>query len=174
MSKDWQYASLGESERLDLIKRGNEDVYSSEKKRTSTLKDLRMNLGLSTGEVDRWDDLVEDARKQYTSGQLLNRKDIDAITGSRTQSASYMLNSELGSIRDGIAASKEKAVKSAEKELESVAEWLASNGYSVKSNTAKKAKNEIEDELIRTLRLLESQYKQKSAEALASAVAKFR
>ena len=174
MSKNWQYASLGAEERLDLIGKGNEEVYSSEKTRSAALKNLKKSLGLSTSDVDRWDEMVEDARKRYTSGSLLDKQDISDITGSETASASNLLNTELAALRGNYSASSGKAIDNAEKELGDIFEWLSANGYSAGSNTAKKAKSDVEEELINTLKLLESEYKLKSAKALASAVAKFR
>ena len=173
MSKNWQYASLGAEERLDLIKNGNEDVYLSEKKRSSSLKDLKKSLGLSTSDIDRWDEMVEDARKRYTSGSLLTDDDVSALSGSRTQSVSSLLNKELAAIRDNYDVSGGKAIDNAEKKLEDIFEWLSANGYSAGSNAAKKAKSDVQDELIKTLKLLESDYRLKSAKALAAAISKF-
>ena len=174
MSKDWEYASLGSSERLDLIRKGNEDVYASEKNRNSALKELKMSLGMSTNDIDSWDAMVDDARNKYISGKLITDRDISALSGSSAKSATHLLNNQLDAIDAELSVKKSKAFKSAKDELEGVAEWLASNGYSVKSNTAKKAKKEIEDELATELSLLETEYRQKSLQAIASAISRLR
>ena len=170
MSKDWEYAALGENERLELISKGNDAVYNSEKKRNASLKSLKSSLGLSTKNEDTWDSVIEAAWSKSTTPKGLSDAEFDVLTGSPTTRATYLLNSEMDIQRQRTGKEMRDIAESVEDELENLAEWLANNGYSVKGNTANKSKEEIKKKLSEAFGLLQAEHKHRLAEILAGAI----
>lgn len=172
MSNDWKYASLGEKERLDLIKGGNEEVYNSEKKRNASLRSLKSSLGLSTNDVDTWDSLIDEAKGKSKKVSGITDKDVAELTSSKASRISKVLNTELDFRRKKLESDVDEAKNDAEKELEKLAEWLANNGYSIKGNVAKRGVEKIKDDLSKTLAMIETEHHKNAVTALANAISK--
>lgn len=161
MSTKWKYASLPASERLGLIRNGNEDVYKNELERSRQVISARKNAGLDISEQKKWVDSVGYNYSLYNAEKA-------GIPLSRVNSTGYA-DSLLGikpekSGKKGaigtVTPKSQNEYKAAEylKELgekldkaakgkENVYEWLVNNGIDSNSEAGKKRLDAFDDEL---------------------------
>ena len=147
MSNKWEYATLGQAERLDMIKNGNTKVYNAEKSNNSMLRTERQKLGLSTSSIDAWDKAVDEAANygRKTGSKLPSSP---SVKESRVLNA---MNNCINELQKQAEDDREKAVDEAVTAVGYITEWLVNNGYNVKDNTVKKRISEIEKKLERSL-----------------------
>lgn len=58
MASKWKYADLDAQHRLELLKKGNKELFDEEVERTREVTNARRELGLDTTEQERWMDTV--------------------------------------------------------------------------------------------------------------------
>lgn len=159
MGNTWKYSSLGQRDRFKMIKDGNADVYNSEKELNNGLKKLRQSLGLSTDEIDRWDNEIDSAYK--ASQDKVRRANTPKFGSSRLAS----LNKELGKSIKDLQYQRDESIENVNAEAESslavLEEWLAANGYFKGGNLATKSKKEIEDALASAIASIRKDYETK-------------
>ncbi len=160
MKNNWKYAILGERERLDLIKGGNNDVYNSEKERNKELKKLRSDLGLSTTDIDNWDSIIDNAKVEY-GNRIKNQKPNlpKIVSGGKLAAINTQMRSTLKDLKKQRDESIESAKTDAEQALDYIAEYLASNGYSKDGSLSVKSKNVLEQALESMLEDIQKNYR---------------
>ena len=165
MSNKWKYATLGQSERLNLIKNGNTSVYNAEKSNNNMLRTERQKLGLSTKGIDDWDKAVDEAANYGRKGGSKLPK-FPSVKESRVLTA---MNSCIDELRKQAESDKEKAVDEAVTAAGYITEWLVNNGYNIKDNTIKNRISELKKSLERSLSDIEGKYDDK----VSSTVSKY-
>lgn len=155
MGNNWKYSSLGQRERLDLIRRGNTDVYNAEKIKNSSLRNLRAGLGLSTAEIDEWDSIVDNAKESASAPKKNNMPKFMSTKNDRVANA---YNSYLRELRAEIERQTTEALETALKDSGFLAEFLANNGYSKDGTTRTEAQKKVDEELVSTLSQIRKYY----------------
>ena len=168
---NWKYASLGERDRLKLIRDGNEDVYKTEKKQNSAIKKAWENVGLDTAKIDNWDKMIDDA---FESSKKSAKNDLPKFMSTRASNATNELNRQMKQLKNQAFTEAEDAVEKAANDMEYIKEWLAGHGYSSLGSTAQKKKKEISDELSDVLDEISREFAKKSESARATYLAKLR
>ena len=179
MSKKWQYGTYTQDERYDMIRRGNADVYNSEKARNASMKSHLSALGLSTDSLDRWDKAVDVAYKLSSRTYPTQNKSASPIKFmSKTESdIRNGYSKKMSDISKRIDAQAYEAVSEAQSDYTDLEEWLANNGYSQSGSLSRKQKEKISDTLSTILTDLQKEYDYEEAEAkkkLSSALSEYR
>ena len=179
MSKKWQYGTYTQDERYDMIRRGNADVYNSEKARNASMKSHLSALGLSTDSLDRWDKAVDVAYKLSSRTYPTQNKSASPIKFmSKTESdIRNGYSKKMSDISKRIDAQAYEAVSEAQSDYTDLEEWLANNGYSQSGSLSRKQKEKISDTLTTILTDLQKEYDYEAAEAkkkLSSALSEYR
>jgi len=179
MSKKWQYGTYTQDERYDMIRRGNADVYNSEKERNASMKSHLSALGLSTDSLDRWDKAVDVAYKLSSRTYPTQNKSASPIKFmSKTESdIRNGYSKKMSDISKRIDAQAYEAVSEAQSDYTDLEEWLANNGYSQSGSLSRKQKEKISDTLTTILTDLQKEYDYEEAEAkkkLSSALSEYR
>lgn len=159
MNNNWKYASLGERERLSMIKNGNSDVYNTEKERNKQLKQLRSDLGLSTDDIDNWDNIIDSANASANDKYKVKNTGLPKFKSARLSEINARMRDTLKGLKKQRDESIETAKTEAEQTLGYISEWLASNGYSKDGSFSVKSEKAIKDALESMLRDIESNYK---------------
>lgn len=171
MKNNWKYAVLGERERLDLIKGGNNDVYNSEKERNKELKKLRSDLGLPTDDIDNWDSIIDNAKVEYKNSIKSPKPNLPKIaSGGRLAAINTQMRSTLKDLKKQRDESVETAKTDAEQALDFIAEYLASNGYSKDGSLSVKSRNALEEALESMLEDIQNNYRSQ----ISTTVSKYR
>lgn len=161
MKNNWKYANLSENERLDMIGKGNSDVYNTEKARNKELKNLRADLGLSTDVVDRWDSMVDSANAAFNNRNKVEKPNLPKFASGRLARINYEMGSVLKDLKKQRNESINQAKTDAEQALNYIAEYLSSNGYSKDGSYSEKSRKAIEEALEAVLGDIEKNYKKK-------------
>lgn len=158
MKNNWRYASLGQRERLSLIKNGNSDVYNTEKARNAELRRLRSDLGLSTEDVDDWDNIIDGANAAANDRRSVKNSRLPRFMNDKSSKATNEFNKTLKGLKSDYIHDTSEALDKADDELSYLSEWLANNGYSDKGSKSEKDKKEINDELEYILDVLKREF----------------
>lgn len=167
MSKKWQYGTYTQDERYDMIRRGNADVYNSEKARNASMKSHLSALGLSTDSLDKWDRAVDVAYKLSSRTYPTQNKSASPIkfmskAESEIHSGYFKKMSDLSK---RIGAKEEEAVSEADSDFTDLEEWLANNGFSQSGSLSRTQKKKISDTLTSVLTDLKNEYDYEAAQA---------
>lgn len=158
MSTKWKYASLPASERLDMVRSGNKDVYESEIARSLDVINSRKALGLDISEQKNWIDSVGYNYNLYNAQQMgipekrVNNKGYaDRILGEFTPAVTVKTSSRKKSDADYYAKKYldefYTKVSDAKQKRASIEEWLINNGIDKNSEAGKMYLDEFENEL---------------------------
>lgn len=159
MGNNWKYASLGQRERLDLIRNGNTEVYNAEKIKNSSLRGLRAALGLSTAEIDEWDSIIDNAKE---STQKQKQNNLPKFMSTKNDRVANAYNSYLRELRAEIEKQTTEALETALKDSNYIAEFLANNGYSKDGTMRTEAQKKVDEELLSTLSDIRKYYNSKA------------
>lgn len=154
MSNNWGYSSLGQRDRLDLIRKGNTDVYNYEKNKNAGYRKSLVDAGLSTTDVDNWDATIDNAFGKATS--KVDRSGLPKFSSAGKNSELTAALISLKRKRDADIEETNKNAESARKYLE---EWLVNNGYSDDGKLATESKKELEDSVAKKLKNIKTDYK---------------
>lgn len=160
MANNWKYASLGQRDRLKMIRSGDADVYNSEKERNNELRKLQTELGVSTAEVDQWDALID---YTYANANTSSSASDKEVKRSKSQSAAISaanqaFSKQMQLIKDEKNQNLEEAKDEAEKSYNYLVEWLANNGYSDEGKTSKEEKAALKESISKLLKQINEQY----------------
>ena len=162
MSNNWKYSSLGQRERLSLIRGGDADVYNTEKMRNSSLIKERSALGLSTKEIDEWEATIDNA---FSLSQKQDKSGTPKFMSTKNDRVANAYNSYMRELRSEIERQTNEAFESAIKNSQYLAEFLANNGYSSKGTTAIEGTRKIDEQLSEVLSNIKKYYKAQSESA---------
>ena len=128
MASKWKYASIDADRRLELLKKGNKELFDEEVARTREITKARRELGLDTKEQEDWMDtvgysystsLAEDGQKVSEKGYAKLYLDDKGDDGGISPVKAYKTQSGIGTAYISGAKSKiTKAEKLAKKALE--------------------------------------------------------
>lgn len=165
MSNNWKYSSLGQRERLALIKKGNSDVYNTEKEQNKKLREVRTSLGLSTDDIDNWDNIIDSANRAANNPR--KTRNVPYINSMNSREAK--VNREYWNYVDDLKAEanlkKDNAYDKAEKDTKYLEEWLANNGYSSDGYASKKGHEDISEQLSEIIDSIDRDFKAKEKSA---------
>ncbi len=145
MSNNWSNATVPKSERLKKIKSGDIDVYNKEKALNAQRRKERLEAGISTDVVDKWDAQLDDAMGVKVKPSFYSPEQSRAILGLFDTNSRYLKN-----IKD--------LKQEAEDTEEYLSEWLKSNGYSTDGSLAKSTLDEAKKQYSKAIRDLEKQH----------------
>ncbi len=166
MSNNWKYATLTQRERLDAIRGGNKDVYNSEKRRNSTLREQRKALGLSYGDIDSWDEIIDSASFSADDPYRVNRdKSAPTFLNSRESELTNALNSVIKELNSRAKKDRNDAIEKALSAEKYITEWLVNNGYNTDGNKVTKESTKIQNDLEEDLDDIEKNRKNKISSA---------
>lgn len=157
MASIWKYADLPASERLDMIRNGNKDVYDNEVARSLDKIKEREKEGVSTDDQKAWLDTLSynynlGAASQIAPGSKVNKtgytdvyfglgnsgskksKKSDDYKVKMTSSGQVQFDYEAGKILEEYM----EIFKKLESERNNGEEWLLNNGIDKNSETGKK------------------------------------
>lgn len=157
MSNNWNYASMGQRERLEQIRNGNGEVYKSEKIRNSSLKNLRDSLGLSTKEIDDWDKTIDNA--YGNSGNSSAKSGLPKFGTGKYAGINKRANAELKMLKSERDSETAQTNEQFENALLYLEEWLSTNGYSSDGVLAEKSRKKLHDALEEALEAIRGNYK---------------
>ena len=159
MSTKWTYSTLPASERLDMVRNGNKDVYDSEISRSLDVIETRKSLGLDISDQKDWIDslgynynLYNASRMGIPSKKVNKSGYADRLLGKETTSASKTKSVSSGSKEADYYAKKYldefyNKVSEAQAKRANVKEWLVNNGIDENSDIGKMYLAEFDDEL---------------------------
>lgn len=160
-----KYATYTQSQRLDMIKGGNTDVYNNEKASNERLRSLRKSLGLSTEDIDEWDKTVDMAANTGNANGAAKSVPSETkntvpvrFSGSRVSNLSNRYNDAMQSLVRDSEQRKREARLQAEKDIDYLVEYLVNNGYSSDGKAAREGEKEIRNELKSLLRQIQNEY----------------
>ena len=156
MSNNWKYSTLGQRERLDLIRSGETEAYNYEKNKNDSLKKIQTALGLSTKDVDDWDKTIDNAYSASKASS--NKKVAPKYASSRLGEVNEALRSSAKALKQQKNESVAQANADAQSALAYLEEWLASNGYSEHGKLATQSKKELSDALKSLLDSINEEY----------------
>ncbi len=162
-----KYHDYTQTQRLDMIRNGNTDVYNAEKDNNAHLKSLRQSLGLSTRDIDEWDKTVDMAAKKSSSagGASSNEAVLPKFQSTRVGSISGAYNNTMQALAKENKQKQKEAKEQAEKDVECLIEYLVNNGYSSDGKTAREGEEEIRLNLKNMLEKLQSDYMEAASAA---------
>lgn len=160
MANKWKYSTTPASERLDMVRSGNKDVYNSEIERSLDVINSRKSLGLDISDQKDWIDSVSYNYNLYNASKM----GIDAKDVNKTGYADRILNDGSSSKKKVRAISVSKKadadyyadkyldefytkVSEAAKKRGSVLEWLLNNGIDKDSEIGRKYLDDFDKEL---------------------------
>lgn len=150
------YDFLGERERLDLIRKGNDDVYNYEKNKNAKYKGELIISGLPTTRADEWEATIDNA---YKVSQKNARKAVTPRYGSaRLGELNRALSASIKDLKKQRDESLDTAYSDSEAALDYIKEWLASNGYSDSGKLATMSKKELGEALENVLENIRNEY----------------
>lgn len=165
MANKWKYADLPASERLDMIKNGNKDVYDNEVERTLEKIKINEENGISTDDQIGWLDTLSynynlGAASQIAPGSKVNKTGYANVyfgigdSGNRkTKQSKKTIVSYVNDTSDFDREAKEilsqytEILKRLESEMATGKEWLINNGIDKDSETGKKYLALFEEQL---------------------------
>ncbi len=167
----WKYASLPETERLNMIKSGNKDVYDTEIARLDSLSNARKSAGLTNNaDIDMWkENLVAAQKKAVSNSYKVTRTDSTPVFYSG-DAADIMdsFNQYMTNLKKEYQSNRKAALKLASGAKAELEEWLASNGLSNDGKTAVTKNAEIDDQLYTTIEKLTRAYNESAENARSS------
>lgn len=158
-----KYSTYTQSQRLDMIKNGNTDVYEAEKDNNAYLKSLRKSLGLSTEDIDAWDKTIDNAAK--VTAEDNTKAVLPKFQSSRVGKISGMYNDYMRALTNDNLAKQKQAREQAKKDINYLVEYLVNNGYAADGKTASEGKKRIREQLRSLLEELRYEYKKAHIEA---------
>lgn len=165
MSNNWKYSTLGQRERLAMIKKGDTDVYNTEKANNKRLKEERAALGLSTSDIDNWENIIDSAVRAQNNRFKVKPNGLPKFMNGREGK----VNSEYRAYNDQLRKNADRkimeAFEKAENDLNYLDEFLAGNGYSFDGHAYKTGHEKITKELADTVDAIENEYKTKDKDA---------
>ncbi len=161
MSNLWKYASYNQRERAKMIKDGNQDVYTTEKARNKIVREANKKLGLSTSNIDAWDDYIDNLNTASKKTSL------PKFMSTRQSNINNEYNSRVKSYKKEYEQTSEQAIDDAISASEYNAEALINKGYSSLGSTYKKTKESIEKDLEEELESLAKDFSEKVKNARA-------
>lgn len=184
MATKWKYASLSADERIERIRNGDKDVYTSEMARSADVVKARNELGLDTSEQKAWIDQISynynlsNAEKMGISADRVNKTGYAdmLLTGENTASGKSdgghgIVNRARGFSTKELAKTLKEKTAETEKSREILAEWLLNNGIDAQSEEGKRFIEQNERELAEKLAAYQKEYraavKQRKKELLA-------
>ena len=158
MSNTHAYSTLGQRERLDLIRNGNKDAYDYEKSNNATLRKAQQDAGVSTTAVDEWDATIDNA---YSKSVENAKKAVLPKFASDRLSA---LNNQLSASIKALKKQKNESIKQTEQEAERarayLKEWLVNSGYSEDGKLSTESVKQLEDAIKNALDSVNSDYEE--------------
>lgn len=155
MANNWKYATLGQRERLSEIRKGNDDMYSTEKARNKLFKEQQVRLGIPTTDIDDWDATIDNAYNK--AKEQAKNKALPKLSGKYTQ-----INGEMYEAIENLRKQRDESLETAKNEAESaldyLAEWLANNGYSSKGRLATESREEINSAIEEAIDSIKKEY----------------
>ncbi len=171
MAAKWKYADLTADERIDRIRNGDKDVYTSEMARSADVVKARDELGLDTSEQKAWIDNISynynlsNAEKMGISADKVNKTGYAdmLLTGENTASGRGstghgIVNRARGFSTKDLTETLKKKTAEAEKSREVLAEWLLNNGIDAESEEGKRFIEQNERELAEKLAAYQKEY----------------
>lgn len=152
MPNNWKYGTLSRRERVALIDEGNTDVYNAEKANNAALMKQYKQDGVDTSDIEAWDASVD---RRYNKA-LLRKAHDQAVHFSNVPQSVMNLITQLSS---QYVKNRNFAIKNAQEAKNYLNEWLANNGLSDQTESAKKKLKDIETGLANTLSSLEENYR---------------
>lgn len=174
MSNNWKYSTLGQRDKLKMIKNGNSDVYNTEKKLNSNLRNVQKVLGISTEDVDNWDSIIDDAFEKSAKKTNDNRSGLPKFMSDKESRLFHEYNNFMKQLKKDTERSVDTALSDAEKDSEYLDEFLSGLGYSKKGSMSKKEHDEIRDGLARLLDSIARNFETKSKSAKEDYLSKMR
>lgn len=160
MAYNWKYGTIGQRDRLKMIRNGDAGVYNSEKERNKELRAEWVAQGVSTKDIDDWDATIDDA---YADAVAKQNKSVRVNYQSPSLSA---VNNAYTKAMKVLKEEKAEALKNADEQAESarenLSEWLINNGFSDEGSTAKKEREELEKSIADLIEQVKTQYKARS------------
>ena len=171
MSTKWKYATLPASERLDLVRNGNKDVYDSEISRSLDVINSRKALGLDISDQKKWIDSLGHNYNLYNAGNMsipANRVNAtgyaDRLLGEGTSTSKVKSNTQRTKssnttriMSDYLDEFYAKLAEASGKR-KNVKEWLLNNGIDENSDTGKMYLEEFDDELAKLAEKYKAEY----------------
>lgn len=160
VANKWKYSSLPASERIEMVKNGDKDVYDSEIARSVDVINSRNELGLDITEQKNWIDTLS---YNYNLGNAA-KMGIEQSKVNKTGYADYILGTEKpeSTKRKYVGTSKYADFVSAveelrlayeaqndetEKKIANMEEWLLNNGISKDSADGQKYLKDFQDKI---------------------------
>lgn len=174
MSNNWKYSTLGQRDKLKLIRNGNSDVYNTEKKLNANLRNVQKVLGISTEKVDNWDSIIDDAFKKSANKTNDGRSGLPKFMSGEESRLFHEYNNFMKQLKKDTERSVDTALSDAEGDNEYLDEFLSGLGYSKKGSMSRKEHDEIRDSLAQLLDSIARNYETKSKSAKEDYLRKMR
>ncbi|MBQ7399093.1 MAG: hypothetical protein IJW06_01350 [Clostridia bacterium] len=167
MTNNWKYASLGQRERLKMIRGGDEDVYNTEKERNNYLRKLQAELGVPTTDIDDWDATIDNAYSNATL-QKADKSGLPKISSGKYNKVNKAYSDYMKALNAQKKEELEEATAESESAYEYLVEWLANNGFSAEGMTAKQEKKALEESVAKFIEQIKEKYKEYASDAKES------
>ena len=147
----WKYATLSESEKMNRISKGDNDLYESEKENANSYKNLLSRDGIDTSAVDRYISKLESASGNAVKADssLSSKKENDNaapkyMQGKKNEEMLAVLNA-LKDIYASYVSGRENLLLQKKQAKDNVLEQLHAMGYSVDGQRGKKELYEVSE-----------------------------
>lgn len=193
MASKWKYANLDARHRLDLLRKGNKELFDEEVARTKEITKARRELGLDTSEQENWMDTVgynyslssasendkiskngyaalylEDKKADSEPSGVKAYRDGAAVKTSYISSAKRKIDNAKKLAMESAADGYEKIKEDAKQELYSrypyLEEELVNEGASLRGGKAARARKSIDDRLTEIYEELDRELENKLSE----------
>jgi len=152
MSNNWKNSTISQADKLELVKKGDKDIYNSEKELNGNLRKARAEAGLDTTQVDAWDSALDGAMYSYNKSNTPKY-----YSASKGEAMLELYNSLLETDRQ-----YKESIKNLKEEsgvvTDYVTELLVNNGYSTDGSMGKEKLGELGEYYRKSIDALEKGY----------------